>query len=119
LQNTFEFKPLSMTMRLFHLFFISALGITLGAQPIDRRALVTRHNPTLNKVDAGAPFSVGNGQFVFTADVTGLQTFGDYYHTNGTPLHTLARWAWHSVLRGAWARFCSRRRKESRRRWES
>jgi hypothetical protein len=96
LQITFEFKPLSMTMRLFHLFFISALGITLGAQPIDRRALVTRHNPTLNKVDAGAPFSVGNGQFVFTADVTGLQTFGDYYHTNGTPLHTLARWAWHS-----------------------
>jgi len=32
------------------------------------------------------------------------------------PAAVRTRWAWHSVLRGAWARFCSRRRKESRRR---
>ena len=66
-----------------------------AAEKIDRHALVTRHNPHLTKVDPWAPLSVGNGQFCFTADVTGLQTFPDYYQKNGIPLETLARWAWH------------------------
>lgn len=62
---------------------------------IDRHALVTRHNPHLTQVDPWAPLSVGNGQFCFTADVTGLQTFPDYYHKNGIGLETQARWSWH------------------------
>jgi hypothetical protein len=44
---------------------------------IDRFTLVTRHNPTLNKFDLLSPLSVGNGEFAFTADVTGLQTFSE------------------------------------------
>ncbi len=84
--------------RLSLVFFLAAaLASALSAQPIDRRALVTRHNPTLTKVDAWAPVSVGNGRFAFTADVTGLQTFADHYQTNGIPLNTLARWAWHEA----------------------
>lgn len=67
----------------------------LAADTIDRRALVSRHNPVVTRVDPWAPLSVGNGRFAFTADITGLQTFGDYYHANGIPLETLARWAWH------------------------
>lgn len=63
---------------------------------IDRRALVTRHNPRITSVDPWAPLSVGNGQFAFTADVTGLQTFYDFYQKNGIPLETQARWSWHS-----------------------
>ena len=66
-----------------------------AAEKIDRHALVTRHNPHLTAIDAWAPFSVGNGEFCFTADVTGLQTFYDHYQKNGIPLETLARWAWH------------------------
>jgi hypothetical protein len=62
---------------------------------IDRHALVTRHNPHLTQIDPWAPLSVGNGQFCFTADVTGLQTFYDYYHQNGIGLETQARWSWH------------------------
>jgi hypothetical protein len=62
---------------------------------IDRHALVTRHNPHLTKVDPWAPLSVGNGQFCFTADVTGLQTFYDFYQKNGIPLETLQRGLWH------------------------
>jgi hypothetical protein len=42
------------------------------------------------------PLSVGNGDFAFTVDVTGLQTFGDLYHDKGVPLETLSDWAWHS-----------------------
>lgn len=65
------------------------------APKIDRHALVTRHNPHITSIDPWAPLSVGNGQFCFTADVTGLQTFYDHYQKNGIPLETLARWAWH------------------------
>jgi beta-xylosidase len=64
------------------------------ATPIDREALVRRHNVTVRKVDPTSPLTVGNGQFAFTVDVTGLQTFGDYYYKNGIPLETMARWCW-------------------------
>jgi hypothetical protein len=66
----------------------------LAAAPIDRQALVTRHDPTLHKVDYGAPLTVGNGGFAFTVDVTGLQTFSEAYYRQGVPLETLSRWAW-------------------------
>src|SRR4051812_47004969 len=42
---------------------------------IDRAALVVRHNPVSRKLDPLAPLSVGNGEFAFTGDITGLQTF--------------------------------------------
>jgi hypothetical protein len=74
---------------------LAGTAFAAGSQPIDRHALVTRHNPHVTQVDPWAPLSVGNGQFAFTADVTGLQTFGEFYHQNGIPLETLARWAWH------------------------
>ncbi|MBN1978337.1 MAG: hypothetical protein JW918_13150 [Anaerolineae bacterium] len=64
--------------------------------PIDRRALVTRHNVTLNAADPLAPLSVGNGEFAFTADITGLQTFPEF-HELGMPLGTHAQWGWHSL----------------------
>lgn len=63
---------------------------------IDRPALVARHHPTLTAIDPWAPLTVGNGQFCFTADVTGLQTFYEHYRKNGIPLETQARWAWHT-----------------------
>jgi hypothetical protein len=64
--------------------------------PIDRRALVTRHDPVLTRIDYDAPLTVGNGGFAFTADVTGLQTFADAYYREGIPLETLSRWCWAS-----------------------
>jgi hypothetical protein len=65
------------------------------AAPIDRHALVTRHNPTITAVDPSAPFMVGNGNLAFTADITGLQTFQEQYSPL-VPLLTQAQWAWHS-----------------------
>ena len=64
------------------------------AAAIDRLALVTRHNPTLHRVDYSAPLTVGNGAFAFTVDVTGLQTFEGAYYRQGIPLETLSRWGW-------------------------
>jgi len=63
--------------------------------PIDRRALVDRHCPRLQRFDPSCPFTVGNGEFAFTADVTGLQTFSDLYDPT-VPLGTMAQWAWRS-----------------------
>ncbi|HEU5136783.1 MAG TPA: hypothetical protein VFU13_16675 [Steroidobacteraceae bacterium] len=65
------------------------------AAPIDRHALVTRHNPTITAVDKSAPFMVGNGNLAFTADITGLQSFPEQYSAL-VPLMTQAQWAWHS-----------------------
>jgi hypothetical protein len=72
-----------------------ALAASAGAQPIDRHALVSRHDVRLTKVDPSAPLMVGNGQIGFTADITGLQTFPEAY-SNLAPLLTEAQWAWHS-----------------------
>ncbi len=80
---------------------VSALLITFSMRsddsgtPIDRHALVTRHNPVLHEFDTHNPLSVGNGDFAFTVDATGLQTFPEAF-TNTTPLGTLSQWGWHS-----------------------
>lgn len=71
------------------------LGSVVWAGAIDRKALVTRHHIVLDKVDALSPLSVGNGRFVFNADITGLQTFPESY-SKGIPLTTMAEWGWHS-----------------------
>src|SRR5207302_7164040 len=63
---------------------------------IDRKALVTRHNPKLYKFDPLSPLSVGNGEFAFTADVTGLQTFPREYEKS-TPLCTMSQRGWHTT----------------------
>ncbi|BET68829.1 hypothetical protein ASA1KI_37470 [Opitutales bacterium ASA1] len=82
------------------LFALSILAVATAAspsstaQPIDRAALVARHNPTLAAPDVDAPLTVGNGGFAFTADVTGLQTFSALHQREGVPTETQARWAW-------------------------
>src|SRR5688572_8795251 len=48
---------------------------------IDRRSLVGRHSPVLRQFDPLGPLSVGNGEFAFTADITGLQTFPREYES--------------------------------------
>ncbi len=65
------------------------------AAPIDRHALVTRHNVSLTAIDRHAPIMLGNGDLGFTADITGLQTFPEQY-SELSPLLTMAQWAWHS-----------------------
>ena len=68
---------------------------TLGSAAIDRHALVRRHNPRLTKIDPLSPLSLGNGEFAFTADVTGLQTFPQLY-ADAMPLCTMSQWGWHT-----------------------
>jgi hypothetical protein len=65
---------------------------------IDRMALVSRHNPRLNGFEIMSPLSVGNGEFAFTCDVTGLQTFPELYREK-FPLCTMSQWGWHTIPR--------------------
>ncbi len=61
---------------------------------IDRKALVDRHNVVLRRIDPLTPLQVGNGEFAFGCDVTGLQTLHDVYDPK-VPLSMMAQWAWH------------------------
>jgi len=63
---------------------------------IDRQSVVTRNNPRITKPDPFSALTVGNGNFAFTSDVTGLQTFIDDYKTD-FPLCTASHWGWHSL----------------------
>ena len=65
---------------------------------MDRTALVRRHNPVLRRIDPLSPLSIGNGEFAFTADITGLQTFPAAYE-KAMPLCTLSQWGWHTSPR--------------------
>lgn len=57
------------------------------ASNIDRHTLVTRHNVVLTNINERLPLQVGNGEFAFSVDVTGLQTlYGN----------TMSHWGWHS-----------------------
>lgn len=61
---------------------------------IDRTALVRRHNPSFTKADIMNVLTVGNGNFAFGMDITGLQTFEGEYNA-GIPLSTMSHWGWH------------------------
>lgn len=76
-------------------FFSICCVVQAGNNKIDRKALVMRHNVTLTKMNKYTALSVGNGRFCYTADITGMQTFPDFYR-KGIPLTTMAEWGWHS-----------------------
>jgi len=61
---------------------------TSTTSPIDRRSLVRRHNVKRTKSKSNSPVQVGNGNFAFGADVTGLQAF--------VPFNTMSQWGWYS-----------------------
>jgi len=96
-------------MRCTRRTFIKAAGatsLTLAARPslglgrsggaIDRRALVRRHDPVVTAFDPFSALTVGNGEFAFTADITGLQTFPAECEPT-FPLCTTAHWSWHTT----------------------
>ena len=56
---------------------------------------MARHRVHVSKVDTQSPLTVGNGEFAFTADVTGLQTLNTTYVM--PPLQTMSHWAWHTI----------------------
>lgn len=60
----------------------------LGSCAIDRKAVVQRFNPTRYETNLTTPMQVGNGNFAFGADITGLQSI--------YPYNILSSWCWHN-----------------------
>ncbi|KAI1107372.1 Six-hairpin glycosidase-like protein [Jackrogersella minutella] len=72
-------------------FLIPSLVTLQGAQAnygIDRCQIVRSFNPHRNASSQITPLQVGNGNFAFGVDVTGLQTF--------SPFATMSTWGWHN-----------------------
>ena len=84
--NRLEFVRLLLLMFLLVWRAAGAPASFPPARPIDRQGVVSRHNVKLTQVNPRMVLQVGNGDFAFSADVTGLQTFGGY---------TLSNWGWH------------------------
>ncbi len=64
-------------------------------EPIDRAAVVARHNLLFTKSDVLNTLTVGNGNFAFGVDITGAQTFQAHYNA-GIGLSTMSHWGWHN-----------------------
>lgn len=74
------------------LFLCAALlALTCCGQPvagkINRKSVVDRHKVISTVNNPRSPAQVGNGEFAFGADITGLQTFETHY--------TMSHWSWH------------------------
>lgn len=89
-------------MKLNRLFILSSVLIVSAMQVhaqrkgrIDRYALVHRNSPQIKEFEELSSLSVGNGNFAFTVDATGFQTFPEFY-SQGVPLGTQSQWGWHS-----------------------
>lgn len=67
---------------------LAGLAAAAAASRIDRERLVRASNPHRSASSDDTPLQVGNGNFAFGADVTGLQTF--------RPFATMSTWGWHS-----------------------
>ena len=71
---------------------------------IDRKRLVDRHRVTVTRPARDAVFTVGNGDFAYSTDATGMQSFtrfhdqsepGDGETVVATP--TMSNWGWHEM----------------------
>ncbi|KAI2463750.1 Six-hairpin glycosidase-like protein [Annulohypoxylon bovei var. microspora] len=72
------------------LLVVLGLLLDLAFGKIDRQNVVTKYNIKREKLidNDTTPLQVGNGNFAFNVDNTGMQTF--------LPFNTLSSWAWHN-----------------------
>ncbi|KAI0901248.1 Six-hairpin glycosidase-like protein [Annulohypoxylon nitens] len=75
-----------MELLIVFLFFL----LELAAGKIDKQRIITKYNVKREELidNATTPLQVGNGNFAFNVDNTGMQTF--------LPFNTLSSWAWHN-----------------------
>ena len=81
---------------LVSIHIVSGCNTVSKSDKINRFDVVNRHNIQLEQVDTLGSLSIGNGEFAFTADITGMQTFFEAYE-NGVSPGTQSQWAWHTI----------------------
>lgn len=76
-----------------------------ASSPIDRHRLVERHRIVLTRPHPEHVLSVGNGDFAFTTDISGMQTFAAFHdpvaaqRVGSTAVNTatMSNWGWHEM----------------------
>ncbi|TAM94051.1 MAG: hypothetical protein EPN39_18575 [Chitinophagaceae bacterium] len=84
---------LALLSRILLLLVFCSLAVHAQEVPygtIDRKALVRRHNIIIRHLHMKGPTQVGNGDFAYGFDITGMQTFNDNFTT-------MSDWGWHSM----------------------
>lgn len=64
------------------------LALVEATFPINRQEVIQTFNVHRNASSSTTPLQVGNGNFAFGVDVTGLQTF--------SPFASMSTWGWHN-----------------------
>lgn len=87
-------RPLNQIKKYIFLSLVF-FGINVKAQElktgtINRKTLVSRHNLRITDPRSAGPTQVGNGDFAYGFDITGMQTFNDQFTT-------MSHWGWHST----------------------
>lgn len=82
------------TFSLILFVFIIFVNSCRNNPEIDPFTLVSRNNIENSIIDSLSSMSVGNRHFIFTVDITGLQTFPDFY-SGVNPLITMSDWGLH------------------------
>lgn len=75
-------------MKVQALLLAEAFCLTPVYSKINRKQVIQNSNPVRLESPNSTPIQVGNGNFAFGVDVTGLQTF--------QPFGTLSSWGWHN-----------------------
>lgn len=75
-------------LNLLFVFLLSFNAVSLMAGKIDRKAVVTRHNIEIHDAGLRGVAQVGNGEFAFGFDISGLQTFS-------SNANTMSNWGWY------------------------
>jgi hypothetical protein len=86
-----------MTIKTIYCFlfvFLISVNCCRNNSKTDRYALVTRCNIENSSVDSLNSLTIGNDEFTFSVDITGLQTFPESC-SGGKFLRTIAGWDWH------------------------
>ncbi|MCR2783543.1 MULTISPECIES: hypothetical protein [unclassified Microbacterium] len=75
------------------------------SERIDRAALAARHRVTVRQPHPEHVLTVGNGDFGYNADITGMQTFADFHDARramaagavAVNTATMSNWGWHEM----------------------
>lgn len=87
---------LSSTLKaLTPLIIMTIITLSCSEDKINRKELVSRHHILNTSKDSLNTLTVGNGNFAYTVDITGMQSFPMNY-AGGISLGTFSNWGWHS-----------------------
>lgn len=85
-----------MTIKTIYCFlfvFLICVNCCRNNSKTDRYAFITKYNIENSSIDSLNSLTIGNDEFTFSVDITGLQTFPESC-SGGKSLRTIADWDW-------------------------